>query len=120
MKGICKIYKRANLVTPEGSKILDYSNGTKDQECEVVMKNGFPTYIWKVAGKEFLIPLNVSRANTSSIVEKGEFLVGDDGVVQWEYIYGKYREKSSSNMYWVCLLLFVCILVLSISVLKNN
>jgi hypothetical protein len=104
MKGTCQIYKRATLITPNEAKIIDYSDGTKKQTCEVTFVDGRPVHIWKLAGRELVIPLNVRRHETLSIMDSGVIEVDENSRIQWEFIFGKYRESNGCNLNTIILI----------------
>lgn len=91
MYGKCYIYKRANLVTENGEKLVDYQDGTIPFNCQVhTNQQGRPVHRWNLYGEVIEIPLNVSRTKTDSILRNGVIPLEDGSVIEYEYIFGKY------------------------------
>lgn len=115
MKGKCWIYKRATLFTEdEPPLLLDYSDGTEPFDGKVFTDDsGQLVYIWRIAGQILPIPVNVPRLATTSIVKTGTIDV-DDGFIEWEYIYGKFRPLHHYMMVkfvqWLPLLLLLVLI----------
>lgn len=128
-QGKCWIYKRATLHLPDRNPIIiDYSNGTESFNCDHVLesRDGF-FYTWKLPSdsnepsKNILIPLNVSREYTSSIVRMGSYPY-EDGEIHWEFIYGKFQPYGSYMLgkFIEYLIFILIILILLWYILQNG
>lgn len=90
--GKCWIYKRAELHLPgTNSQIIDYSNGTEVYDCNIETIGDIPVYMWNLPEEQIPIPLNIPRNKTNSIIRQGTIPFGD-GVITWEFIFGKFKS----------------------------
>lgn len=122
--GKCWIYKRATLVRDDGAQeIIDYTDGTEPFDCSKLMKDDMdhPVYVWKLAGERIHIPLNVKRNSVSSIYNSGT-IETDRGMIEYEYIFGKFRTYTQVMMSQLssCAPLIVIIAVLSFIAIRRR
>lgn len=125
----CWIYRRATLVNRNTNEsiILDYSNGTRPQNLNVIHnEKGDKIFLWKVKYGDnvnvFTIPLNVDKTKVNSIVQKGEYNVENNMFVEWEYIAGKCESLWSYYLPYLvlCLLVLAVLFYVIISRKRNN
>jgi hypothetical protein len=127
-KGKCWIYKRATLYDSNTGdvKIIDYSNGTREFDCEVLDVNGVnepeKVFLWNVAGTgtTIPIPLNVNRDDVPSILRTGRVDYNDSQYIEWECIFGRYHSYSKYyNTKYTKWILF-CLLLIAVLFIVNR
>ena len=121
MYGKCYVYKRATLINGEAPpQIIDYSDGTEPFNCEVhTGADGYLIYKWKLNEDIINIPLNVPRSKVDSIIRKGVIPLENGTEIQYEFIFGKYRNYlqfySDQLIQLFPLLMIIAIIILIVS-----
>lgn len=116
MRGKCWIYKKAIFYKDNIPQyIVDYSNGTESFDGSVRSINNTLVYVWNLAGEQIVIPVNINRYQTESIIKQG-IIPLNDGEIRWECIFGLFESYSK---YYLKRLIPILIVIFIIIISKK-